>query len=336
MKSPRVGQGALALALIFLPVGSTGCKGTESSQPSVECETTPWAVTHHTWPSWNREGTSLVYMGNGLEETGARRYGLYMLDLRARKAVCLDSSEIVGLYGYRELDWAPDGNRIVVRTSLGISMFDLRDRSLSILFSPSFGFARSPAWRPGSEEVWFMQAVGRGNGLWRLELHTQRLTKFAYDDTGTVFSEEPVSFTRDGQRFVHSESVAGADGSFRPSEIFLEGADGRGRRQLTFLGGAARNPKWIRGDTEIIFDFVPRACLSLSDPVHHTWSVRPDGSRLHRWPYDLGDSRVQFGFPPAVDWSGKKVAFVALDEVKGYGVLHTMDIDGTNRRMVFK
>jgi Tol biopolymer transport system component len=141
-------------------------------------------------------------------------------------------------------------------------------------------------------------------------------------------------YSTDGRQLVFAvplrERVGSTDRDIL--EIFLMDADGSDYRRLTHLQGSAENPQWNAEDNAIVFDFTP--CLDVVAPERSTWTIRSDGSGLRRRSVNLGDPRVQFGFPFALSPDGSRVAFIGRDPTGTMGVLWTMNPDGRNRRQL--
>ncbi len=333
VSEPRLSSGTrlLLAAVGAVTALASACVGTRPVAPSAGCEQVlQWKVSAQYFPSWDPAGRRVAVMSSR-DDHGSFAPGLYSVDVVTGSAEKLEDFSNMGYYGGQYIGWSPDGNRLLMWMNGGIYIFDLRDRSWTAV--PNTGeFPDTPQWSPGGDSVFFLREFR----LSVADLRSGAVTVFAYDDTGRVHPEDRVSFSPDGRTLAYSEIVPDSTGRLGLGyEIFIVGLDRRGRRQVTTLGGAARNPIWV-SDNEIVFDFVTSDCLTVRDPVHHTWSVHADGTNAHRWTYDLGDSFVQFGFPPAMDRAHRRVAMIKLDPATNKGGLFTMGLDGRDLRRVWR
>jgi Tol biopolymer transport system component len=266
------------------------------------------------------------------DSTGAFLPGLYVLDLGTDTYTRLEDFDNMLPVGARWISWSPEGHRLLMWTRSAISIFDLRDWSWTTVF-PDGWYAVDPQWCPGGDSVCYVSY----GGLTFHNLRTGTASVFRTADSTMILPVAPVSFSPDGRAMTFAQHVDDPGIPFPLSayvtEIFVVGLDGRGLRQVTRLKGVAANPQWLPRGNEIVFDFVPVECL-FSKPVRHTWSVRPDGTGLRRWRVDLGDSRVQFGWPPSIDRTGTQVAYIGVDPADTLGTVYVMNLDGTGRRKV--
>lgn len=148
------------------------------------------------------------------------------------------------------------------------------------------------------------------------------------------------SFSPDGQTIAYAHSIREDNGVTRwRSEIRLVGRDGRNMRQLTYLAGEARNPLWIHGGREILFDWADTLCVNqVLIPERYWLAVDVMSGRVrHLGPY-LGTPEYQFSFPIGVDASGELAAVVgrSTDEHGSeVGVLYVTRIERPKLFRVF-
>jgi Tol biopolymer transport system component len=268
--------------------------------------------------------------------------GLYVVDLDVDESRLLVPGEHFGWASAAHLQWSPDGNRLLMRHSGAIWILDLRDMSWQRVVG-SWRWEDYPAWSPGGDSVLFSRSNSNlepltAGGMYAWDLRTQVLFRFVCADSQVTWPIERFTVSPDGGWIAYEYAAPGPDGSPNSArEIFAVRLDGSERRRLTYLQGIAEHPVWVRGSSEVAFDFVPFECRLLRWPLRHTMSVRLDGSGLHRWHVDLIDSRVQFSEFPAVDPTGLRAAVIHLDVGKyTHGKLFVMDLDGLNKRPVFR
>jgi Tol biopolymer transport system component len=240
-----------------------------------------------------------------------------------------------------ELAWSPDGSRIAFYNTAGdynIWTINVADRSLYKWTSKAPN-AHYPQWSPDGRYLLFL------------------ITSRAYNEPDSVAGLHIIDTVDGTQRaLLRNDSLTwGGKGRWSPdgkSIVFVTALnpspDGRygydivavpplgGPHQLIahITGGTPDNAQWSADGSKVFFDFTPAPCLPGDSANRSTWVVNADGTGLHQWPVNLGDPRVQFGFPFELSRVGQRTAFIGLDSTGTAGVLTVMNIDGSGRKQL--
>jgi Tol biopolymer transport system component len=328
-------------AVLVIAVLGGGCRVGHISDPASPCESLKPTTSTIGAPAWSPNGERLIFWSKH-DASGAEAPGLYILRLQGRVAERVYDGTALAPYSIEDLSWSPDGNRVLARYLNRSWVFDLRDRSWTLVPADPSRDSYSPSWSPGGDSVLYwrsrsnVESIEMG-GLYVSNLRTGVVSRYLCGDSTGVWNLDPVVFAPDGRAMAFGEGVLLTSDPYpiHAVELFVVQGDVKQKRRLTFERGRVRHPRWLHGGVELAFEFASEECWSSVDPVYHTWSVRTDGTGLRRLPFDLGDPRVESGYPPAVDVSGEKVAFVGLDGSGGAAALFVMGLDGRIRRQVF-
>lgn len=315
-----------------------GCLNRETTGPvGAECDPYRLRISNVYSPTWDPTGTRLAFHGSLYNDTDSTN-GIHVFDTRT----AADRLLLQMAYSPTtiRISWSPSGDKLLLDGSLSLAVLEIASGTITPLYDEGREMGLG-SWSPEGDSIYY--ARGRrfdedpsAGGFWVISASGGASRPFRTAAGASLYGSEPPRFSPDG-RWI-ALSIVGTDIHGQPAnatDIFVAARDGSEIERITFMGGSARNPQWIDND-QITFDFVNVDCLAtVSNPARHSWVVRRTHGAPHRLVQDLGDNRVQFSFPPAIDRSGTKVAFVGLESTSKRGWLYTMDINGANRRLVF-
>jgi hypothetical protein len=300
--------------------GVFGCgAGSEGVGPGVPCESVAMSPAWMWNPTWDPSATRLAFLATR-DPRGNPRPGLYVADLEARTFELVVDQATLGTAFW--VQWSPVADSLAMVRNGDVWILDLGTRAWARVTDGTRQLD-GMAWGPEGDWVYYTRSTLPFEPLSEGGLHVQDIRyglsrHVVSRDSALVWPLGPISFAPDREWFTYTAAVPDPVQS-EAFEVFAMRRDGRERRQLTFLGGEAVNPRWL-GD-RIVFDYLSMECRSQGALARHTWEVRPDGSGLHRRAVDLGDPRILEGFPPALGAGGERTAFVGLDHRAGVGVL---------------
>ncbi len=310
---------------MLLGAANFGC----SEDPTRPPNCPPWNpfLTTASFPTWSPDSRFVGFLGSR-DSLGRFAPGIYVVDTLGSlptKILDLDGSGIP-----RYLDWSPDGSRMAFIYFNELWTLNLADRT-SRQWTFSGYYPHEPSWSPDGRFIAFgyssvpYNVPDTASGLHVLDTFDGTERAILHSDTLPTYGGHP-SWSGDGRTLVFSVAEA------RHSNLYTLRLDGTQHRRITNLTGYPANPQWAPDRGRIFFDFTPPPCFPSADRT--TWLVAPDGTALARWPVNLGDPRVQLGFPFALSRDGQRVAFVGLDTTGTYGVIWMMRIDGSDRRQL--
>lgn len=297
-------------------------------QPILEptCEDKlPWIGTSELCPVWSPTGDRVAAFV-GYDPNGDFASGFYVIDIRTRAW-----KKVVETGAFRtpdHVDWNRRADHVLVSYDPSADVIDLVNGTATTLTDtdgePIFG-AR---WSPEGDSIWYARTGGTyvmsaAGGAPRL-----------FMPTGGIFRAiGGWEFSPDGRTIAYAHGFLGGRGFYdQNNEIMIIGRDGQGARQLTFLGGLARNPSWIHGGREILFDWVDSTCVHTLPLPERTWlAVDVQTGRIRRLGQYLGSAKYQASFPIGVDARGEYAAVVGEGSFRGtatkIGVLYLTPIE---------
>jgi dipeptidyl aminopeptidase/acylaminoacyl peptidase len=327
---------AFAVALVAWAQGP-GCVPTPDPASLDPCEPIDYQLSAVWAPTWSPDGRAVAFE-SAFEQQGAYSPGIYVYELATGRShkVYDDPSYVTSL------SWSTSQNAVLLERGFYLSLLDLStgtERYMNVL---GRGMAAA-AWSPDGDSIYYNRGYlaeylhdpPDSVGLFVMPANGGSGRKFVPADGSLIFPVHPVEFSPNGEWLAMDQPIAGIGEPPHPgAEIHIIRRDGTGHQQLTQLDGYATDPRWIDGGRAILFDFYPRECANVQFPVGHTWIVRPGVSRPRRYFTDIGDRRIQFGFPPAIDRTGRWAAVPLLDPKTGYGALYLMDVFGGHKRLL--
>jgi dipeptidyl aminopeptidase/acylaminoacyl peptidase len=331
----RLGLRSAAIATLLL---ATGCNGELPGAAPVEtaCETN-WRdmVLARAWaPTWSPDGREVAFRSSRSPE-GVLSRGIYIADVHTRTTrKVYDDQDLTSIDA---LSWSPTGKSLLVSRGRWLYIFDLDSRIMRMLNAPD-ELMVGGAWTPDGDSIYYTREVGvwAENRLYVTSASGGIGRPFVSADGAQVYPAQGVDVGPGGVWLAFPQLAYNEDGSLRPGgEIFIVRSDGTGLRQLTNLRGFNGHPRWINGGTAILFDHLPEECYNTYFRPGHSWVVVPSTGFVYQLPNDVGDRRVQFGFPPAIDRTGTRAAAICLDEKTGYGAVWLMNVYGGNRRLLY-
>lgn len=270
--------------LVILGCGAGG----RSTGPPV-CAGADPVYSADTWPVWYEDDGQVLYKHNarsGLDST-------YI-------AVCDTNGNLLRRVGRidqqaRELSVSEDGSDIIY--GLGQELFAM---SVSTGLSRQITFGGRGCHWP---EWWGRRiAYTRLNrfpfepdslaGLRLLEVDTGRERAVMRTATLPWRPVGPVLWSTGGDSLLF---FAGDSSSGRMALMCVGVAGGEGRR-VTYVDVVPGNLEWLSASVRIVFDARPPACATdHTSAVTYVCDLGTGG--IHRAPHQLGDARVQFGYP---------------------------------------
>lgn len=232
-------------------------------------------------PEVSHDGTSLAYVARDEENS---RGQIWLSDLHLQNRLQLTEGE-----RHSHPSWAPDGRRLVMRTTTDRSLSDLPDNrclkgdtpasyflgcndlfvldldsglKTNISANPDFDYM--PAWSPTGDEIAFLRMhAGYSGDIWLYaDGPVSRLTH-----TGGYVSKP--SWSPDGRFLAAGKSTEDGEG------VFILDPSRGDERLLTSSIRLASEPSWSRDGQVIAFRVWENAAASI-------WTIRPDGSGLRK------------------------------------------------------
>jgi Tol biopolymer transport system component len=177
--------------------------------------------------------------------------------------------------------------------------------------------ANGPIWflggqRPGS-------AFGQPSGAYRVGLAGGRIVKLPI---GTpLYSVTGLAASPDGEWL----AMSNGGGEFPPRNIYVMRSDGTEVRQITSGNFYEVSPEWSPDSDEILFSST-RCCATSSFSGNYAlYTIRPDGSGLHRVMEDDANE-----LSPAWSPAGDRIAYVRTPVDWGRSQIWVVNTDGTN------
>ncbi len=237
----------------------------------------------------------------------------------------------------KHIDWNRHSDRVLVSYDPGAEFVDVQSGAVTTLVDQDAQPIFRARWSPEGDSIWYVRTGGTyvmpaGGGRPRL-----------FQPTGTDFRPSGGwEFSPDGRRIAYAHGVLEAAGYYDgQNEIRIIGRDGTRIRQLTFLNGEARNPVWIHGGREILFNWVDSTCGHTLPLPERTWlAVDVETGALRQLGQYLGSANCQFSFPIGIDPSGEHAAVVGEVSFRGtstrIGVLYLTPIERDLRTRLFR
>lgn len=185
--------------------------------------------------------------------------------------------------------WSPNGRRIAfVRFSAqedSMAVFSMRvdGREVRRLTPFSRSFLQAPIWCPRGRSIAYAEDTGdllptRVGVIKTVRDDVRGLVDLTGDDD---LSGSP-SWSPDCSRIAYRRTIGGDPEGPGPetSEIWVMGADGSGKRRLTFNGANEDDVAWSPDGGLIAF--VRDATVEEGDAAAEIWTVRPDGGDERR------------------------------------------------------
>lgn len=324
--------GAVGLILVMGPVA---CGRHPTRVGPVPCDRQDvYAISVGFNPSWSPDGSHLAFLSSYVDSQGAVVRGLGVVDLRTGEIRTLvrlaDFFESIESHV-----WSPDGSMILVCWSgRSVRTIDVRTGAVTILIANG-RFVSYPSWSHDGRYVYYRRGStalepDTLGGLYVFDRQTSRERPLLMPNGRSMGPNSPVRYSPDGRWLVCNLAT---DTSGEGIEVFVCDSTGANLTQLTKLGGTALNPQWS-GKDRIFFDWTPGKCSPLTSAHRATWAVDVSTKRVRSWPINFGNPAVEVGFPFAIDGSGQRVAFTALDSTGTHGVIWAMDVSGANRRQL--
>ena len=309
----------LAVSILPLLVFTISCTRSTSPGDAVPCGNVRWQVTEQWGEAWNPAGDSIICVS---AENGRGEYapGIYIVDVRTgcwRNALPRTGSIRATPM---TCQWHPRLRTVLLTYGVFVGVLDLNTLGISPFSDGDHGIDIA-IWSPEGDSIWYDRDLANTDPAWWGGLWIQAAgggppRPFRPAD-GSVVGPQGMAFSPDGGTLAYAalaDSFLDAQGQlvFQSNEIFTIRRDGARRVRLTHLNGAARNPRWIFGGRELMFDYVARNCAgALGNPERQLLSVDVTTGHLRSWPQALGSATFQFSFPPMPDPTGTRLLFVA-------------------------
>lgn len=234
--------------------------------------------------------------------------------------------------------WHPRKRMVLISYDPGADILDVERGSISTLSDADGQAIYRARWSPAGDSIWYSRTGG---------LHVMPADGGPARRAISTSSEfRPVgrwSFSPDGGRISYAHTITESNGVPRGrAEIRLIDPDGSNIRQITHLGGNARNPLWIHGGREILFDWADTLCLNRVAVEDRRWfAVDVSTGRVRELGQYLGSNQFQFAFPIGIDFAGERAAVVGSSDLHDRsewvsGVLYTTLIDLDTRKRLLR
>lgn len=265
-------------------------------------------------PAWSPDGAKVAAVV-AYNPNGEFAPGFYLTEIASRSWSFL--APLAEFKSPRTMDWSPQGDRLLVSYDPGADVIDVGTGVTRPLQDADGERIFDARWSPEGDSIWYRRTGGMfvmaasGGGHPRL---------FHVFEAG--FRPRGWCFSPDGTKLAFASLVEFPDGRVSlAEEICSIRRDGLGLRQLTSLGGVARDPRWIHGGSEILFDWMDTTCTANIRRPERTWlALDASSGRLRSLGQYLGSARYQFSFPLGVDRAGERAAVVGKGRAFGSGV----------------
>lgn len=202
---------------------------------------------HHLYPCWSPDGRKIV-----CSVSRSNKQHLYVLNADGTGAVQLTT----GPGQDRAAAWSPDGKKIAFtrmapNTTRDIFLLDLTTKKV-VNLTKSRAFDSDATWSPDSRQIAFASNRSR-DGFRVYVMKADGTNVRGITKKGNTIGMVYPAWSPDGKHLVYSDRIDGG------TELFISGADGLARKQLTRLGGYNSYAAWSpRGDT-LFFQHHPGA-----------------------------------------------------------------------------
>lgn len=206
--------------------------------------------------------------------------------------------------------WSPDGTRVVAVTAGGGSSdklyeYDLETGTSRELFpclsdEPCNYFFDEPSYSPDGKKVSFVRYHGDFTfnedfgdmsptlcGLWIGEIASGELTEITRNEA--CDREYYPLWSPDGTQFVYTYAPY-ADGQLLRTSVYVMGADGSGKRQLTDDALNAGEPSWSPDGEWVVFSTYPLGEFDSPPEPSNLYRVHIDGSGLEQLTFNENPS----------------------------------------------
>lgn len=290
--------------------------------------------TRESTPAWSPAGDEIVAFASR-NPRGELAFGPYLVDLRtgAWKQLAQGSA---WRYPQTAL-WHPRERLVLISYDPGADVLDIEQRTLRTLTDASGQAIYRARWSPAGDSVWYSRTGG---------LHVMAVAggaaRLAIPSSSAFRPVGRWAFSPDGRTIAYANTIVEADGVSRGrAEIMLIDPDGRNPRRITSLDGNARNPIWIHGGREILFDWADTLCVNrVNTPDRYWFAVDVLTGRVRQLGQYLGSPQYQFSFPIGVDFAGERAAVVGNGGARktdwGPGVLFTTIIERDTRERLLR
>lgn len=285
--------------------------------------------------AWSPDGAHIAYRGNR-DTLGVFRPGIYIVDtLGGPQRLVHEFANFFEDVNW--ISWSPDGSLLALTDVYDILLLDLATGVETGITPRNRGISKA-AWTRDGQYILYGRSKSNnepdtlgGLHLLRVSDHADRA--FLHDGIGTTGD---AAISPDGLRLVLTFGRPQFPSSNEPTvfDLYVVNFDGTGYARVATLQGTAQHTQWTNDGSRIFFDFTPGECQPVRSANRATYSMRPDGSDLRKWPVALGDTRASDGFPIALSPVSARAVFSGLDSAGTWGVVTVRNLDGSGTRQL--
>ena len=325
--------------LLLALLGSTiaGCHSTHRMEPNngYPCEEIKCRVSTVWAPAFSPGGRQVAFE-SALDQDGNYSTGIYIHDLTTD----VETKVYDDPWFVTSISWSPSKNMMLLGYGYSLSVLDLSTGVRTGLNTLNRDMSDA-IWTGEGDSIYYTRGAVAGYnppdsiGLFVTSPEGGPGRRLVPADGSAVFPGDGVDISPNGKWLTFCQPLGGYYGPPGPgAEIWIMHPDGTSLTQLTNLNGYSHSPRWINGGRDIVFTYQPRECFSLTRPAEHTWVISSGGGAPQPYRLDLGDTRIQFGYPPAIDRTGLWVCVPMLNPNTNYGALYYMDVWGGHARLL--